>query len=183
VPEVKKFKVLMKKNKNLRLMLFKQKSEIESQKIEKLNLMQTTNQLESKIQELESGENVQEKQKEILKLKQKYKNLDRLFTKEKDEALRLKRENTKLMKILKKGKSLSNIEEFGDFQSLEDIDHSTNIKTSEKIHTLKTEIKSLKELNFQLRRDHEFRFGHENINYSNRREMLPQIRSIHSYKK
>lgn len=180
-PGLAKLKDVMKKNKNLRILLFKQKSDLEAQKMENLSLMKDLNNLEKKIEELEAGENIQEEQRKTLKFKQKYKNLERLFTKEKDEGLRLKRENQKILKILKKGTMV--ISEFGEFQSLEDIEYSKSTRKSDQINTLKTEIKSLREINYQLRRDHEFHYNQENINYSNKTDTLPQIKSINSYKR
>jgi hypothetical protein len=56
-------------------------------------------------------------------------------------------------------------------------------KESDTIHKLKTEIRSLRELNFTLKREQEFKFIKENIYHGNRSDMLPPIMTMNSYKR
>jgi alpha-glucuronidase len=102
-----KLRNVLKRNKTLRMHMLKKNSELENEKKENLKLLKTINNMEMQIKNLRSGDEIIEQKNANSKLKQRYKNLERLFNKEKDEGLRLKSENQKLVQILKKGNRIN----------------------------------------------------------------------------
>lgn len=98
-----RLKQAIRKNKNLQMLVFRQTGQLESVNRERLELLQTINALEAKLKQIETGEESQEHERRLAQMRQKFRNLERVFTKEKDDGLRLRRENEQMAKVLRKG--------------------------------------------------------------------------------
>lgn len=94
---------MLRKNKNLRVLVFKQKSALEAGKRESLELAKRLHELEAQLRQAREGERESEAHRRAARLKQKLRTLERVFTKEKDEGLRLKRELAQTKGVLAKG--------------------------------------------------------------------------------
>lgn len=100
---------MLKKNKGLRTTIIKKSTDLETEKKQNLRHLHKINELQMKITRLESGDAILEQRESLSKMRQRLKNLDRLFSKEKEEALRFKSENQKLLNFLKTGISNQNL--------------------------------------------------------------------------